>query len=71
MELKAPFIIPRESCPLQVFTTIGLMDYGSSLHCFSLEFALIQDDVPLELNFIVEELPHVSINSPDTINLLK
>ena len=40
------------------------------IHCFSLEFALFQDDVPLELNFIVEELPHVSIYSPDTINLL-
>lgn len=54
-----------------MLTTNGLMDYGSSLHCFSLKFALIQDDVPLELNFIVEELSHVSINSPDTINLLK
>ena len=43
--------------------------HGSGI-TFTLFLLFKMIDVPLELNFIVEELPHVSINSPDTINLL-
>ena len=43
--------------------------HGSGI-TFTLFLLFKMIDVPLELNFIAEELPHVSMNSPDTINLL-